>query len=103
MILRIGRGRIKPGSWDEFEKVYERLLVEGEQPEGIRARWLVRDTSDDSSGFTIGIWEDAATAAAWVASDTFADVQEQMGPFFDGDYESYTCEVRLHEEIGDRS
>jgi heme-degrading monooxygenase HmoA len=103
MILRIGRGRIKPGSWDEFEKAYQRLLVDGEQPAGIRARWLVRDTSDETGGFTIGIWDDDQTASDWVASDAFAEVQEQMRPFFVGDYESYTCEVRLHEEIGGRS
>jgi heme-degrading monooxygenase HmoA len=103
MILRIGRGRVKPGSWDEFEKLYETLLVEGEQPDGIRARWLVRDSSDENSGFTIGIWESTETAADWVASDTFADVQEQMRPYFIGDYESYTCDVRLHEELGETS
>jgi heme-degrading monooxygenase HmoA len=97
MILRIGRGHIKPGTWDAFERVYHDVLVDREQPPGLRARWLVRDVDDEHGGFTVAVWDDADSVSAWLESDDFAVIQEAMRPFYVGDYQVRTCDVRVHE------
>ena len=98
MILRIGRGHVRPGTWDEFETVYRQLLVDREQPRGLRERWLVRDDADEHGGYTIAAWDDADAVAEWLKTDAFADIQDAMRPYFVGDYQVHTCEVRVHEE-----
>ena len=35
------------------------------------------------------------------SSESFAKIQAQMKPFFVGDYQVHTCEVRLHEKFNE--
>ena len=62
MIVRIGRGHIRPGTWDEYERAYQRLLVDGEKPRGLRTAPR-RDVEDEHGGYTIAIWDDEAALA----------------------------------------
>lgn len=101
MIVRIGRGHIRPGTWDEYEKAYQRLLVEGAKPPGLRTRLLVRDVDDEHGGYTIATWDDEAALSEWLASDAFARIQDEMRPYFVGDYQVHTCDVRVHEQLAD--
>ena len=101
MILRIGRGHIKPGTWDAYEEAYNRLLVDGERPRGLRARWLARDVDDEHGGYSISLWDDADDVSEWVTSDESSRVREEMRAFFVGDYRSHNLEVRAHEEFGE--
>ncbi len=98
MILRIGDGHIKPGTWDDYEKVYRRL-VEVEQPRGLHERWLLRDRDDENRGFSVSLWDSDEAVSGWVGSDVFAQISDEMRPFFVGDYRVHNCEVRLHEQL----
>jgi heme-degrading monooxygenase HmoA len=98
VILRIGRGHVKPGTWDAFEEIYGRLSAN--PPRGISQRWLVRDVDDENGGFTLGLWESDEAVAEWLNSSAFAEIQEEMRPYFVGDYQVHTCEVRLHDVVG---
>jgi len=99
MIVRIGRGHIRPGTWDEYEQVYQRLLVEGERPRGLRTRMLVRDVEDEHGGYTITTWDDVESLTEWLQSSTFASIQAEMRPYFVGDYQVHTCESRVAEQF----
>lgn len=99
MIVRIGRGHIRPGTWDEYEKAYQRLLVEGDRPRGLRTRLLVRDVDDEHGGYTIATWDDEESLSEWLQSSAFARIQDEMRPFFVGDYQVHTCDVRVHEQL----
>ena len=100
MIVRIGRGHIRPGTWNDFERAYTNL-VEGERPPGLRARWLGRDVDDEHGGFTVAIWDSAEAASAWFETEAFAHAQAEMRPYFLGDYQVHTCEIRVHEQVTD--
>ncbi len=99
MIVRIGRGHIRPGTWDGYEQAYQRLLVEGEKPRGLHTRLLVRDVDDEHGGYTVAIWEDEEALSEWLQSSAFARIQEEMRPYFVGDYQVHTCDVRVLEQL----
>ena len=46
MLLRIIRGKLKPGTWDAFEKAYRATIASTAPIEGLRGRWLVQDLDD---------------------------------------------------------
>ena len=41
MIMRITWGKLNPGTWDEFERVYKETLA-GKEIKGLRGRWLAQ-------------------------------------------------------------
>jgi len=98
MIVRIGRGHIRPGTWEAFEETYKRALLDTERPPGLQGRWLARDVDDEHGGYTIGIWDDEDALTEWLGSDSFAAAQEQMRPYFVGDFQVHTCDVRVRED-----
>ena len=55
MIMRITWGKLYPGTWDEFERMYRSLLA-GKAIQGLRGRWLVQDVNDPDSGFAVSLW-----------------------------------------------
>ena len=46
MLLRIVRGKLKPGTWDAFEKAYKATIASAGPVEGLLGRWLVQDLDD---------------------------------------------------------
>ena len=58
MIMRITWGKLNPGTWDEFERVYKETLA-GKDIKGLRGRWLAQDASDPDGGFSLSLWETA--------------------------------------------
>jgi hypothetical protein len=41
MLLRIIRGKLKPGTWDDFENAYRTAIANAGPIGGLRGRWLV--------------------------------------------------------------
>ena len=54
MIMRITWGKLYPGTWDEFERMYRSLLA-GKAIQGLRWRWLAQDVNDPDSGFAVSL------------------------------------------------
>lgn len=97
MILRIGRGHIKPGAWEGFETAWRETLIESDWPEGLRARWLAQDVNDRNGGWTISLWDDVESIESWQESDGYASVVAALTPFYVGDYQAQVGEVRVSE------
>ena len=102
MHTRIGWGKVKPGSWDDFENAYKDTIKKAPKIEGLRGRWLLRDLNDPDAGYSISVWESAADYEAYENGDFFENViNPALGPFFAGEYEMRHCEVRVTEEFAD--
>jgi heme-degrading monooxygenase HmoA len=91
---RITWGKVKPGHWDEYERIYHAELVAAERPPGLLGRILVRDTEDTDSGGTVSLWETAADLQAYEESELRARVLPLMEEHFSGHFHSHACEVR---------
>ncbi len=60
MIARVTWGKIKPGKWDEFARLWNEYAASVKQVPGSRGRVLLRDDGDKDSGYSISFWESAA-------------------------------------------
>src|SRR5215813_1873173 len=56
MIMRMTWGKLRAGSWQEYEQAY-RATVTGTEVPGLRGRWLAQDVHDPDGGFAVSLWE----------------------------------------------
>ncbi len=94
MIMRITWGKLNPGTWDEFERVYRETLA-GKEIKGLQGRWLAQDANDPDGGFAVSLWETPEDLQAYEHSDVVRDMYvPALRPFFAGEYTTYRCEVK---------
>jgi hypothetical protein len=54
MIMRITWGKLRPGSWNEFERTYNATVaVKGRTVKGLRGRWLPQNAANKDTGFAV--------------------------------------------------
>src|SRR5262245_41032521 len=96
MMMRMTWGKLRPGSWSEFEKTYRATVAErGHDVRGLRGRWLLQDAEDSNTGFAVSLWDSAADMQAYEQSDLYRrEFAPALQPFFVGDYKTYRCEVK---------
>ena len=93
-VLRITRGKIRPGSWDQFEAaLHEAINKVGDVP-GLISRSLVRNVDDPDEGYAISIWESMDAIRHYEASELAKTVTPMIQSFFTGDYRCDHCEIR---------
>ncbi len=98
MLLRIIRGKLKPGTWDAFEQAYKTSISNAGAVEGLCGRWLVQDLDDPDSGSTISLWTTKEALRAYEDSDLLKNtITAKLAPFFSGQYETRRCQVRFAE------
>jgi len=97
MIMRITWGKLRVGTWQEFEQAY-RATVAGKPVPGLRGRWLAQDVHDPNGGFAVSLWETLDAMQAYEQSAVFKqEIQPTLQPFFAGEYTTYRCDVKYDE------
>jgi heme-degrading monooxygenase HmoA len=100
MMLRIIHGKLKPGTWDSYERAYKDVMAKAGKIPGLRGRWLAHASDDPDAGYTMSLWENEAAMRAYESSDILQKtILPQLKPFFSGDYTTTRCEVRFAEEF----
>ena len=96
MIMRITWGKLRPGSWNEFEKAYRATVAaRGSKVKGLRGRWLLQDSADKDTGFSVSLWENATDLEAYERSDLYLrQFVPALQPFFAGEYKTYRSDVK---------
>ncbi len=95
MYIRVSWGRLKPGTWDDYERTYTEAVQGGHRGEGLRGRLLARDVDDPDAGYTISFWDDEQSMRNHEQSPQLAELVEQLEPYFSGEYTQRRCEIRL--------
>ncbi len=96
-ILRITRGRIQPGTWDEFEAALQQAVESLGHVPGLISRSLARDLKDPDQGYAISVWESLEAVDNYEKSDLAKTVNPMLQSYFTGDYQSDHCEIRYWE------
>ncbi len=95
MLLRVISGRLKAGTWEDFERAYLSAMEDAGAVEGLCGRWLTRDLDDPDAGTTISLWSTAEAMKKYEASDLLKNkIQPRLTPFFTGDYRTSRSAVR---------
>jgi len=93
MVMRITWGRLRGGTWNEFERSY-RANIQGKTVKGLRGRLLVQDSGDKDTGFAMSLWENLADMETYEQSELYQEAMATLQPFFVGEYKTYRCKVR---------
>ena len=97
MIMRITWGKLRAGSWQEYEQAY-RATVAGKEVPGLGGRWLAQDVNDPDGGFAVSVWESLDAMHAYEQSADFKqEIQPKLQPFFVGEYTTYRCDVKYEQ------
>jgi heme-degrading monooxygenase HmoA len=99
-MLRIIHGKLKPGTWDSYERAYKEVMGRAGKISGLKGRWLAHAVDDPDAGYTISLWENEAAMRAYESGAVLQQtILPQLTPFFSGNYETTRCEVRFAEDF----
>jgi heme-degrading monooxygenase HmoA len=100
MMLRIIHGKLKPGTWDAYERAYKDVTAKAGKIPGLKGRWLAHAVDDPDAGYTMSLWESEAAMRSYENGEILQKtILPQLTPFFYGDYTTTRCEVRVAEEF----
>jgi len=100
MMLRIIHGRLKPGTWESYERAYRDVTAAVGKIPGLKGRWLAHAVDDPDAGYTMSLWENEAAMSSYENGEVLQKtILPRLKPFFSGEYATTRCEVRLAEEF----
>jgi heme-degrading monooxygenase HmoA len=73
MMLRIIHGKLKPGTWDSYERAYKDVMAKAGKIPGLRGRWLAHAVDDPDAGYTMSLWENEAAMRSYENGEILAD------------------------------
>ena len=94
-VVRITRGKVRPGTWDEFEAALHQVARDVGFAPGLVSRSLVRNMDDPDEGYTISVWESAQAVRDYEESELAKILTPHIRSFFTGDYRTDRCEIRF--------
>ncbi len=100
MWARVAWGKVKPGTWDEYERVYRELILPASRNvTGLRFRELLRGADDPNEGISLTLWDSREDMEAYERSGTYQGFLERVKEFYVGEYWIKHFDVRLGEEL----
>ena len=69
MMLRIIHGKLKPGTWDSYERAYKDAMKKAGKIPGLKGRWLAHAVDDSDAGYTMSLWESDAAMRTYESGD----------------------------------
>lgn len=97
MIMRVTWGKIRPGKWDTFERLWNDLAVETQNAQGLLGRWLLLDSAQKDAGYSLTLWDSNDDFENY---DTPRPVYSEMQECFVGEFVTTSCEVRGSQMAG---
>jgi heme-degrading monooxygenase HmoA len=98
MVIRVTWGKLRSGSWSDFERAYRaNVVVKGKNIKGLRGRWLAQDEGDKDTGFAVSLWESLADMQSYEQSALYREIIASLQPFFVGEFKTYRCDVKYSE------
>jgi heme-degrading monooxygenase HmoA len=91
MLMRVTWGKIKPGRWDEYERLWNTYSQRTKNTPGLKGRYLLRDSETKDAGYSISLWESEGDFEAFKKTEPNS---QEMSECFVGQYVTTICEVR---------
>jgi heme-degrading monooxygenase HmoA len=100
MLARVAWGKVKPGTWDEYERTYrEQIVPASKGVKGLRFRELLRGTDDPNEGISLTLWDSREDLEAYERGATYQGFLDRVKDFYVGEFWIKHFDVRLGEDI----
>ena len=100
MFARVAWGKVKPGTWEEYERLYrDDILPSTRNVRGLVFRELLRGADDPNEGISLTLWERREDLDAYEQSDLYQGLVDRARAFYVGDYWVKHFDVRLGEQL----
>jgi len=100
MFARVAWGKVKAGSWQDYEKLYhDEILPDTRNLKGLVFRELLQGADDSTEGISLTLWESREDLDAYEQSDVYKRITEHARAFYVGEFWVKHFEVRLGEEL----
>lgn len=86
MFIRMVWGKLRPGSWEEYERHYHERLTTGTHIKGLMERQLLRSTEDPDEGVSVSIWETLDDMRNYETGDFRQNVAREVEHLYRGEY-----------------
>jgi heme-degrading monooxygenase HmoA len=104
MFARMAWGKVKPGTWDEYERIYREEILEGTRyVRGLLFRELLRGIDDPDEGISLTLWQTREDLEAYEQSSLYQGVVDRARAFYVGEFWVKHFELRLGEELKRRA
>ena len=100
MFARVAWGKVKPGSWEEYERIYrEEILPASRNVKGLRFRELLRGNDDPNEGISLTLWDSREDLEEYERGATYQGFLERVKQYYVGEFWVKHFDVRLGEEL----
>ena len=100
MFARVAWGKVKPGTWGDYEQLYhDEILPDTRDLTGLVFRELLQGADDPSEGISLTLWQSREDLDAYEQSDLYKQITERARAFYAGEFWVKHFEVRLGEEF----
>ena len=83
MIARVAWGKVKPGTWQEYEQVYhDAILPDTRNVNGLVFRELLQGVDDPNEGISLTLWERREDLDAYEQSELYQRLVDRARAFY---------------------
>ena len=86
MFIRMVWGKLRPGSWEEYERHYHERLAGGAAVAGLQERQLLRGTEDPDEGISVSIWDTLENMRTYETGEFRQNVAREVEHLYRGEY-----------------
>jgi heme-degrading monooxygenase HmoA len=86
MYVRMVWGKLRPGSWEEYERHYHEKLAGHHGIEGLQERQLLRSTEDSDEGISVSIWDSLEHLRGYEMGQFRQNVAREVEHLYRGEY-----------------
>jgi len=94
MFVRMVWGKLRPGSWNEYESHYkESVIGEATNVTGLTSRQLLRSTEDPDEGISLSTWDTLEHLLEYERGEIRGSLAQQVEHLYRGEYSVKHYEV----------
>ena len=84
--IRMVWGKLRPGSWEEYERHYHERVAGSTTAKGLQERQLLRSTEDPDEGISVGIWDTVDDLLNYERSEFRQSLVKEVEHLYRGDH-----------------
>ena len=87
-LIMMAWGKLRLGSWDQYEEFYRSQVLQGDgrKVEGMSERLLLRSTEDPDEGISVSVWDSEDALLRYERSDLRRNMAQEVEGLYRGEF-----------------